>query len=192
MAVAALDTYLHRLIVDRAYTHRELPGALAKLDVTFRELLAQADAAGAAARRRPHRSRPRVGVKRQLRDRLLRETFQRYEDVARALGMAGHSRKWELIGQNMKPPMPPTEIKTRLNTIVMRRNQIVHEGDYERLERPRGNRRNGFPATEAKADIEFIAQLINAIHAVVSLSVSVTIRAPVATALANALPPTVR
>jgi hypothetical protein len=35
MAVAALDTYLHRLIVDRAFTHKELPGGLAKLDVSF-------------------------------------------------------------------------------------------------------------------------------------------------------------
>jgi hypothetical protein len=117
MAVAALDTCLHRLIVDRAYTHRELPGALAKLDVTFRDLLEQADAAGVAARSEPHNSRPRVGVKRQLRDRLLRETFQRYEDVARALGMAGHSRKWDAIGRNMRPSMQPGDIRSRLNAM---------------------------------------------------------------------------
>jgi hypothetical protein len=157
MAVAALDTYLHRLIVDRACTHRELPGALAKLDVTFRDLLEHADVAGVAARSQPHNSRPRVGVKRQLRDRLLRETFQRYEDVARALGMAGHSRKWDAIGRNMKPSMQPGDIRWRLNEIVMRRNQIVHEGDYERLERPRGDRRNTLTAKEARADIEFVA-----------------------------------
>ena len=168
MAVAALDTYLHRLVVDRAYTHRILPGALARLDVTFRELLAQADVAGAAARRPQHNSRPRVGIKRQLRDRLLRETFQRYEDVARALGMAGHSKKWDAIGQNMKPSMEPAQIRTRLNGIVMRRNQIVHEGDYERLERPRNARRNSISIKETRADIEFLAHLVEAIHAVIS------------------------
>ncbi len=173
MAVAALDTYLHRLIVDRAYTHRKLPGALAKLDVTFRELLTQADAAGVAARSQPHNSRPRVAVKRQLRDRLLHETFQRYEDVARALGMAGHSKKWDAIGQNMKPPTAPTAIRTRLNNIVMRRNQIVHEGDYKRLERPRNAGRNGITSKEARADIEFIAQLVEAIHAVISAAIPV-------------------
>lgn len=167
MAVAALDTYLHRLIVDRAYTHRELPGALAKLDVAFRELLEKADEAGVAARSEPHESRPRVGVKRQLRDRLLRETFQRYEDVARALGMAGHSRKWDAIGQSMKPALTPKQIRTRLNSIVMRRNQIVHEGDYRRLERPRNAGRNGISQTEARSDIDFIAQLVDAIHTVI-------------------------
>src|SRR6266508_3758687 len=57
----------------------------------FEALLAQADAAKEAARDEPRNSRPRVGVKRQLRDRLLRETFQRYDEVANALGMAGRS-----------------------------------------------------------------------------------------------------
>lgn len=173
MAVAALDTYLHRLIVDRVYTHRELPGALARLDVTFRELLAQADAAGEAARSQPHNSRPRVAMKRQLRDRSLRDTFQRYEDVAKALGMIGQSRKWDAIGQSMNPSLTPAEIRARLNDIVMRRNQIVHEGDYERLERPRTARRNSISIAEARADIGFLAQLVDAIHAVVSPGASV-------------------
>ena len=31
MAVAALDTYMHRLIVERAYKHDELPNGLARL-----------------------------------------------------------------------------------------------------------------------------------------------------------------
>jgi hypothetical protein len=45
------------------------------------------------------------------------------------------------------------EIRERLDAIVRRRNQIVREGDYERKERPR--RAN------------FIAQLVDASHAVV-------------------------
>src|SRR5690348_11999484 len=91
MAVAALDTYMHRLILERAYTHPDgkLPGGLARLDLPFDQLLGWADAAGAAARRPKHNSRPRVAVKRQLRDRLLRETYQRYDDVSKALSMAG-------------------------------------------------------------------------------------------------------
>jgi hypothetical protein len=35
MAVAALDTYMHRLIVERVYTHDDLPPVLAKLEVPF-------------------------------------------------------------------------------------------------------------------------------------------------------------
>jgi len=169
MAVAALDTYMHRLILERVYTHEDgkLPGALARLDLTIEAVLGWADESGVAARKKPHNSRPRVGVKRQLRDRLLRETFQSYENVSKALGMAGLSGKWEDIGKTFSPSMTPKQIRTRLDQIVIRRNQIVHEGDYRRLDRPRNSGRNGLGTTSARADINFIAQLIDAIHAVV-------------------------
>lgn len=39
MAVAALDTYMHRLILERAFKHDELPKQLAQLDVSFKQLL---------------------------------------------------------------------------------------------------------------------------------------------------------
>ena len=151
MAVAALDTYMHRLVVDRAYTHEEMPKALASLEVPFESLLNQADETKVAARALPHPSRPRVGVKRQLRDRLLRVTFQRFEDVSDALAMAGKSNTWVGIGQKLTPSLTPVDIKERLNAIVMRRNQIVHEGDYRRLERPQDSSRNKLTATEARA-----------------------------------------
>jgi hypothetical protein len=167
MAVAALDAYMHRLIVERAFWHDDLPPALAKLDVPFQRLLAQADEAGEAARSAPWNSRPRVAIKRQLRDRLLRETFQRYEEVSKALAMAGRSGNWDAIGQRMSPRQPPNDIRIRLNSIVTRRNQIVHEGDYERLERPRGPRRNSMSHSAARGDVDFLADLIDAIHAVV-------------------------
>jgi hypothetical protein len=167
MAVSALDTYMHRLVVDRCYMHGRLPGALAGLPTTFEQLLAQADETKIAARRPPYNSRPRVAVKRQLRDRLLRETFQRYDEVARALGMAGRGGLWEKIAGQMNPAMTTDALKRRLNGIVDRRNQIVHEGDYLRLERPRNSNRNGMSYSRASRDIEFLARLINAIHDVV-------------------------
>jgi hypothetical protein len=167
MAVAALDTYMHSLVVTRAYTHWPLPGGLARLDISFEALLAQADEAKDAARRRPHNSRPRVGVKRQLRDRLLRETFQSYDGVSKALGMAGLSGHWKEIGEHMSPEMQPGEIRERLDGIVTRRNQIVHEGDYERKERPRKAKTTPMSQSQASADIDFIAQLVDAIHSVV-------------------------
>jgi hypothetical protein len=168
MAVAALDTYMHRLVLERAYTHERLPKPLARLDIAFEDLLEQADETGRAARRAPHNSRPRVGVKRQLRDRLLRETFQSFDAVSRALVMAGRSKDWQAIGAEMPTPLSPNEIRERLNGIVMRRNQIVHEGDYARLEKPRDPRRNSVSHKQAESDISFVAALIDAIHAVVS------------------------
>ena len=167
MAVAALDTYMHSLVVTRAYTQWPLPGGLARLDISFEALLGQADEAKEAARRRPHNSRPRVGVKRQLRDRLLRETFQSYDGVSTALGMAGLSGRWKQIGKHMSPEMQPADIRERLDAIVRRRNQIVHEGDYERKERPQKAKTTPMSASQAREDIEFIGQLVDAIHGVI-------------------------
>jgi len=167
MAVAALDTYMHSLVITRAYTHGQLPGGLARLEVPFEALLAQADEAKEAARKPSHRSRQRVAVKRQLRDRLLQETFQNSVGVSRALGMAGLSGKWKEIGDAMTPAMQPEAIKTRLDEIVRRRNQIVHEGDYERKERPRKAKLTHMTQSQAIADIDFIAKLVDAIHVVI-------------------------
>ena len=82
--------------------------------------------------------------------------------------MAGSSRDWRKIGAEMAPARSPEEIKTRLNAIVHRRNQIVHEGDYVRLEKPQSSRKNEMTSRQALSDIEFIEQVINAIHNVVS------------------------
>ena len=43
MAVAALDTYLHRMVLERAYRQKSLPNSLGKLSMTFSQLLEQAD-----------------------------------------------------------------------------------------------------------------------------------------------------
>ena len=168
MAVAALDTYMHRLILERAFKHEDLPKSLAQLDVPFEQLLSQADSTRDAARAKPSNTRPRVGVKRQLQERLLRETFQNYNALSRALKMAGRSKDWAPIGAKMSPPMTPAEIKQRLDGVVHRRNQIVHEGDYERLQKPQKAKLNGMTQKQARRDIDFIEQMIEAIHAVVS------------------------
>jgi hypothetical protein len=55
--------------------------------------------------------------------------------------MIGRGGSWTDIGQNLNPPLTPEEIRDRLNGIVRRRNQIVHEGDYRRLDRPRDGQR---------------------------------------------------
>lgn len=164
MAVSALDVHMHRLVVENAFTHETLPPGLAKLDVSFERLLSQADAIKVAARAKPYNSRPRVGVKRDLRNRLLFETFQSFRRVSDALAMAGRPRRWAEIGQAMSPPLSPEEIRERLDGIVQRRNQIAHEGDYRRLERPQGSGKNAIPHKEASDSVDFLARLIDAIH----------------------------
>lgn len=165
MAVAALDTYMHRLVVARAYEHEALPGGLAALSVTFEQLLAEADHA-VQARRDDRDSRPRVRVKRVLRDRLQRETFQSADDVSRALGMVGKPGQWDAIAAAMSGSArgDSKALRALLNEFVRRRNGIVHEGDYERLERPRTAKL--VPLGRAAADdaVEFFSNLIDAMH----------------------------
>lgn len=166
MGIAALDTYMHRLIIDRAYRHKRLPGKLAKLSFSFAYALDRADDCAEAARLKPHHNRPRVALKRALRDRLLLDSFQRYDDVSDALGMAGMSGNWNKIGDQLSPPLQPEELREKLDAIVNRRNQIAHEGDYVRLERPQTSRKNRVSAREASADVRFLRDLINAMHKV--------------------------
>jgi hypothetical protein len=168
VAVAALDTYMHRLILERVFSHEELPKKLARLDVSFEALLAQADATRDAARAKPSNPRPRVGVKQRLQERLLRESFQNYNAVSQALNMAGREKEWSVIGAKISPPLKPDAIRKRLDEIVHRRNQIVHEGDYERLQKPQKAKLNPMTQKQARQDIDFIAQVINAIHEAVS------------------------
>lgn len=165
LAVAALDTYMHRLITDRAFTHQKLPGKLADLDVRFDQFLLEADASYEAARKAPHASRPRVRVKHVLRNQLLRKTFQSFDDVLTALGMAGASGNWGVIGTQMG--ITRKQIEARLNGVVTRRNQVVHEGDYERLDRPQKARLNELTSANAATDIQFISDLIDAIDAAI-------------------------
>lgn len=57
--------------------------------------------------------------------------------------------------------------RPHLDEIVRRRNQIVHEGDYERKERPRKAKTTPLSESQARADIDFIARLVYAIHSVI-------------------------
>lgn len=79
--------------------------------------------------------------------------------------MAGASGNWGVIGPRMG--MTRKQIEARLNGIVVRRNQVVHEGDYERLDRPRTAKLNPLTGAQAAADIQFVADLIDAIDAAI-------------------------
>lgn len=163
MAVAALDTYMHRLIVTQAYAHTNMPKKLADLTMRFEDLVEQADQA-VIARKENRSARPKVAAKRLLRERLARETFQKHERVSEALAMAGKSQKWDAIAAAMPDAPTPAGIKARLNEIVERRNAIVHEGDYRRLDRPQRASLVDITPGEARDAVAFLSDLIDAIH----------------------------
>jgi hypothetical protein len=165
LAVAAVDTYMHRLIVDRADMWDALPPKLAETEVRLDQLVEEAQASYRAARRPAFNNRPGVRVKNVLRNQLLLKTFQTQRQIEDALTMAGASGMWGAIGQQLG--MTTKQISRRLSPIVLRRNQIAHEGDYRRLDRRRNPNLNGITHAEVLDDIQFLRGLVNAIHAAV-------------------------
>jgi hypothetical protein len=164
LAIAALDAYMHRLIVDQSDMWDSLPAKLAGLEVRFDQLVDGAKASYNAARREPFKSRPGVHVKNVLRNQLLSKSFQSPQHIENALTMAGASGNWESIGTHMG--MTKKQISDRLSPIVLRRNQIAHEGDYERKDRPRTPRLNSISDADARSDIQFLRSLVDAINSI--------------------------
>lgn len=167
MAVAAVDSYMHWLVYQRLSDVRkmgDLPKSLTKLDIPFSELASLADAA-IDARKKEKDIRPWVQVKNAMQRRLLRETFQSYEQVGSAFALAGIEKAWSRVGGKMATN--PKEIQAKLNHLVHRRNQIVHEGDFMRASRPQKLKYNAIDQATITADVGWVEQLLNAVEVVV-------------------------
>jgi hypothetical protein len=165
MAIAAVDTYMHIVVLRRVSTVRgALPKALQELDIGFAQLTDLAEAT-VIAQRAGRASRPWVTVKHALQERLLRETFQTYDAVGSAMSMAGVKKAWSSIATHLG--CTADDIRVRLNAIVHRRNKIVHEGDLRRMARPRAIQHSHIDLTSVQSDIDWLDQLLGAIAHVV-------------------------
>lgn len=117
------------------------------------------------AQREQRTSRPWVQVKSSLQSRLLKETFQSYEQVSTALSIAGIERGWSRVARELGETAEQN--KKWLNNLVHRRNQIVHEGDIKRASRPQNLQFNGVSHVEVRRHVARVGFLINAIEVVV-------------------------
>ena len=168
LAVTAVDSYMHWLVYRRISEVRregDLPKLLAKLEVPFSDFASLADAT-IKARREDRDLRPWVQVKNAVQRRLLKETFQSYEQVGQALSLAGIDKGWSRTADALG--IKADDIKTRLNHLVHRRNQIVHEGDIKRASRPQKLQYNDVGQVNVAADVDWIEQLVAAIEQVVA------------------------
>jgi hypothetical protein len=168
MAVAAIDSYMHGIILRRIADVRRrthLPSELRRLEIAFCDLAHLADTS-IEARRQGHDTRPWVQVKAVLQARLLKETFQSYDQVARAFKIAGVEDGWSKIASELGEK--EVKIKDRLDALVHRRNQIVHEGDLKRASRPRRRQFNSTDPDEVREDVDWVGSLIEAMENVVN------------------------
>ena len=88
--------------------------------------------------------------------------FQEPDKIADALSFIwNESQKWLVISRNMATPIDQATLKTKLKNIVMRRNQIVHEGDCLSTNIPLVQQPISLSDTEDV--IHFITELVDAI-----------------------------
>jgi hypothetical protein len=97
--------------------------------------------------------------------RLFKETFASYEQVAIAFSWAGVEKPWSRVAAKLE--LQANDIKIRLNALVHRRNQIVHEGDITRASRPHKLKYNEVNHALVVADVNWIESLIQAVERVV-------------------------
>ncbi|MFZ1946790.1 MAG: hypothetical protein WAW06_04530 [bacterium] len=167
MSVAAVDTFFHFALLGSvgSIDSGQPSKPLRRLPVTFGDVLDVADNA-VRARRMNRDCRPRVQAKNILHTRLLQDTYQSSEKVGDALAAAGVAKGWSKVAGHLQQQ---TEVvKGKLDHIVYRRNQIVHEGDLRRLVRPRLLTFNTIAPNEARDTVDFVETLLDAFDKVVS------------------------
>jgi hypothetical protein len=158
-AVSALDTYLHVAVLRKLTQHKEMPAALGKLEMPFSELATLADAW--IERQQDEdapRARPYVRVKNALRRKLLTISFQGSRSVENALSMCGVKKPWKTLGRKLG--LSAKQLKAELDKIVHRRNQIAHESDIARMDRPRHISLNSLSQTEARTMVDWLLNFV--------------------------------
>ena len=168
MSVAALDSYMHWLVIQRISSLRkegDIPKSLKKYQMPFSDLASVADTT-ITQRKKGKDARPWVQIKNYLQKQILTDTFQSFEQVGAAFSMAGINKPWNDIANEME--ITSDDIKMRLNGIVYRRNKIVHEGDITRASRPRKLKYNDVDHDEIEDNVQWMDSLIKAIQTVVT------------------------
>lgn len=88
--------------------------------------------------------------------------FQDPDKISDALSLIWEeNHKWKVISSHMSTPISETDLKTKLKNIVIRRNQIVHQGDCLSTQPPL--QQQIISKSDTEDVINFIKELVNAI-----------------------------
>ena len=92
--------------------------------------------------------------------------FQSPDKISDALSFIwSEKHKWDVISTKMSTTISAKDLKTKLNNIVIRRNQIVHEGDCISSIIPL--QKQIINKTDVDDVISFITDLVTAIHGLI-------------------------
>lgn len=166
-AVSALDRYMHDLTVDRGWTL--LSGSEKNIPKSLRDLcipvLVTTKAMGAL--RKNIKSRPGSQVKKAMQDVLHKSTFQGSSGIDESLGMLGVKDFWRNLAEEMPGNWDAKKLKKRLNGIVKRRNQIVHEADLERKISAKKDTLRAIKRKESNDTVQWIIDFVAAVERIV-------------------------
>lgn len=150
LAVSALDSYVHNLCVEgivEAFANTR-PRNSHFRDVRVGLIAAEAGLHAGTVN----------WLEGEVRSLFSRDTFQRPDDISKALRFVDDaSKKWVRISTRLGTTAAIA--KARLNSIVDRRNMIVHEADID----PVWGSSRSLTADDTEAAIDFISKLVAAI-----------------------------
>lgn len=161
MSVSALDRYFHDKIIEKCWTllnGTQTPRQLAEFGVplsVLRDALKHL--------RSNKRARPGAQVKTALQTVLQKRTFQSAEDIERAIAMLGGIKDlWRIVADEIGTPQSAKQVRAQLNSVVRRRNQIVHESDFIVMTRPRAPKLREIERQQVRLDVAFVHDFVDA------------------------------
>ena len=170
--VSALDRYVHDLVLQHAWAllqRREtsIPTELKKLSLSVLATKRALDKL-----RNDPSARPGNLVKAALQEHLHRDhTFQRPDDLVKAAKMLGVKDFWGKVTQAMPGTLGSQEVIAKVQSIAMRRNQIVHEADIYRKTKAKQITLRDISKAKADEWCTWTRQLVAAIDQVVKAAV---------------------
>ena len=156
LLVSALDTYIHDIVrigILQVYQgSRPVSKNLGRLSFTYNDL-SELEAQS------PMMKTPTLE---QIIRRINSEdSYQSSKSIEYALAVIGVTGIWSKLSSKLT--MRPDDIKTKLDLIVRRRNQIAHESDYN----PSTGGQRDINKDELDKTKSFILHLIDAIHCII-------------------------
>ena len=122
MIVSAIDTCIHELMVNAIMFEMKENKSIFKINNINVEI--------SISREQNQEDRLRL-IESALRRQFAKEAFQSSRQIESALATIGISKIWRTLSATIGNS--PEAIKLKLDLLVRRRNQIVHEGDLDHL-----------------------------------------------------------
>lgn len=163
--VSAFDRYVHDLYTDH-FSKFLASGSPDKYHVTVRAA-ERAIAKALESRTGGKKTRPRQVLKERFRSEINSQTFQGSKQVTEALSKLGLKKFWKRIANGLD--MTTDTLHERLDKIVRRRNQIVHEGDIKHGSKKQSVQLNKITSVGVREDLAWIRLLVSEIEREVEL-----------------------